>query len=143
MRGSWVCAGAGGSPQRLDTRQTEFVQVLSELASRVEAISTHQSHGAAAVRLADGHGETHAYLLTFDAGGAIGRHEAGFGQLFVVLAGRGWVSGDDGNRFQVSAGDVVMFDRGEQHAKGSDTGMSALMVQVRDLDAAAVDDSGG
>ena len=31
------------------------------------------------------------------------------------------------------AGDVVVFQRGEQHAKGSDTGMTALMVQVRDL----------
>lgn len=30
-------------------------------------------------------------------------------------------------------GEVVLFDRGEQHAKGSDTGMTALMVQVQDL----------
>jgi hypothetical protein len=33
----------------------------------------------------------------------------------------------------VDAGDVVYFERGEQHAKGSDAGMKALMVQVRDL----------
>lgn len=110
------------------------VQVIR--AARPEPISAHQSHGAAAVRLADGHGEAHAYLLSFEAGGAIGRHEAGYGQLFIVLAGQGWVAGDDGLRVEISAGDIVMFDRGEQHAKGSDTGMSVVMVQVRDLNAA-------
>lgn len=114
--------------------QTLYVQVLSERASRPEPISTYESHGASAVRLADGHGEAHAYLVSFEAGGAIGRHEAGYGQLFIVLAGRGWVAGDDGLRVEISAGDIVMFDRGEQHAKGSDTGMSAVMVQVRDFD---------
>ena len=35
-------------------------------------------------------------MVQFDAGGMIGRHEAGFGQLFIVLAGTGWVAGDDG-----------------------------------------------
>lgn len=124
------------SAQPDDPLQTVQVQVLSEHESRPESISRYQSHGASAVRLANGHGEAHAYLLHFETGGAIGRHEAGFGQLFVVLAGRGWVSGDDGLRVEINAGDIVMFDRGEQHAKGSDTGMSVVMVQIRDLDAA-------
>ena len=38
-------------------------------------------------------------------------------------------------RTDVSAGDVVLFQRGEHHDKGSDTGMTAVMVQVRDLSA--------
>ena len=38
-------------------------------------------------------------------------------------------------RTEVSAGDVVLFQRGEHHDKGSDTGMTAVMVQVRDLSA--------
>jgi len=87
------------------------------------------------VRLVHGVGEAHAYLLHFDAGGAIGRHEAGYGQLFVVVQGRGWVSGQDDVRTEVSTGDVVLFQRGEHHDKGSDTGMTAVMVQVRDLSA--------
>jgi hypothetical protein len=48
-----------------------------------------------------------------------------------------WVSGADGVRGDVRRGDVVMFDRGEVHAKGSGTGMSVVMMQIRDLDAAA------
>ena len=88
---------------------------------------------ASAARLADGYGEAHAYALRFDPGGAIGRHEAGYGQLFIVLVGQGWVAGDDGVRTDVSAGDMVLFARGEQHSKGSESGMTAVIVQVRDL----------
>ena len=109
------------------------VQLLSERVSSLENVSTYESHGTSAVRLAHGHGEAHAYLLQFEAGGAIGRHEARYGQLFIVLTGRGWVSGHDGLRAELGTGDVVLFDRGEHHAKGSDTGMTAVMVQVRDL----------
>jgi len=109
------------------------VQVLSKLAGPLEAITEYASRHATSAHLADGLGEAHVYMLHFDADGVIGRHEAGFGQLLIVLSGTGWVSGDDGNRSQVNAGDVVYFERGEQHAKGSDTGMQALMVQVRDL----------
>lgn len=38
------------------------------------------------------------------AGGAIGRHEAGYGQLFIVLTGHGWGSGHDGLRAEIGAG---------------------------------------
>ena len=79
------------------------MQVMSERASRPERISAYQSHGASAVRLADGHGEAHAYLLSFEAGGAIGRHEARYAQLFIVVAGHGWVAGDDGLRIELGA----------------------------------------
>lgn len=109
------------------------MQVLSRLECDFETIAGYSSRDASSARLVDGSGDAHAYMLQFDAGGMIGRHEAGFGQLLIVLAGTGWVSGGDGSRTEVDAGDVVYFERGEQHAKGSDAGMKALMVQVRDL----------
>jgi quercetin dioxygenase-like cupin family protein len=113
------------------------MRVVSDPLAEPEPIVEYRSHGATAVRLADGFGEAHAYLLQFGPGGEIGRHEAGFEQLFVVVTGEGWVSGADGVRGDVRRGDVVMFDRGEVHAKGSGTGMSVVMMQIRDLDAAA------
>jgi quercetin dioxygenase-like cupin family protein len=109
------------------------MQVLSKLELDFDAIAQYSSRGASSARVADGFGETHAYVLQFNPGGAIGQHEAGFGQLFIVLAGSGWVSGADGSHAEVDVGDVVYFERGEQHAKGSAAGMKALMVQVRDL----------
>jgi len=88
---------------------------------------------ASAIEVAEGEGEAHAYVLYFEPGGAIGTHEAGFGQLFLALAGRGRVAGGDGERLPLAEGEAAFIRRGEIHSKGSDTGMTAFMVQVRDL----------
>ena len=61
-------------------------------------ITHYESARADSARIANGHGEAHIHLVTFDAGGVIGPHEAGFGQLFLVLDGTGWVAGQDGRR---------------------------------------------
>ena len=88
---------------------------------------------AASIQLLEGEGEAHAYVVYFDPGGVIGAHEAGFGQLFVALQGNGWVAGEDGERVPLEQGEAALFSRGEVHSKGSETGMTALMVQVRNL----------
>ncbi len=102
--------------------------------SLAAAITGFASSNVHAQPLAHGSGEAHAYLLRFDEHGQIGRHEAGYCQLLAVLSGTGWAEGGDGNRIDLVAGDIVRFERGEQHAKGSYTPMVALMVQVHHLD---------
>ena len=86
-----------------------------------------------ALELVEGEGEAHAYVLYFAPGGEIGPHRAGFGQLLVALSGSGWVAGGDGERHDLPEGHAALITRGETHSKGSETGMTALMVQVRDL----------
>ena len=86
-----------------------------------------------ALELVEGEGEAHAHVLYFAPGGEIGPHRAGFGQLLVALSGSGWVAGGDGERHDLPEGHAVLITRGETHSKGSDTGMTALMVQVRAL----------
>jgi len=98
-----------------------------------EPIDVYDSVRAFRSELAAGDGEAHFYFIRLEPGGGIGRHEAGFGQLFLVLAGSGWASGGDGKRVPISAGQGVWIARGEQHEKGSETGLDALIVQVRDL----------
>jgi len=98
-----------------------------------EVIERYASRGATTMRLADGSGEAHVHLLRIGAGGLIDRHEAGFGQLWIVVEGGGWIAGEDGQRQEVRPGDVAFFERGEHHAKGSDSGMTVVMVQVYDL----------
>ncbi len=88
---------------------------------------------ASALELAQGSGEAHAYVLHFAAGGEIGPHRAGFGQLLVALSGTGWVAGGDGERRDLPEGHAALITRGETHSKGSETGMTALMIQVREL----------
>lgn len=96
-------------------------------------IAEYASRAAAAQPLADGHGEAHVYAVHIGPGGEIGPHPAGFGQLFLVVAGAGWVSGNDGGRHALGAGQGAFFARGELHAKGSETGLSAVMIQVAEL----------
>jgi quercetin dioxygenase-like cupin family protein len=97
------------------------------------AITQFASHGATSVDIGHGSGEAHVYVVHVEAGGAIGPHETGFGQLFVVVTGRGWVREADGPRVEIDAGQAAYFPRGTVHSKGSDHGLTALMVQVKDL----------
>jgi len=64
----------------------------------------------------------------------IGQHQSGFDQLFLVAHGVGWAIGGDGRRVELSAGQGVYLKRGELHSKGSDTGMTAIMVQVTNIE---------
>src|SRR5690348_5698255 len=79
--------------------------------------------GVTSVEVAAGSGEAHAYVLHFDAGGVIGQHEAGFGQLFFAVSGDGWFAGEDAVRHPVREGEAAFIRRGEVHSKGSDTGL--------------------
>jgi quercetin dioxygenase-like cupin family protein len=112
------------------------MQLLDFTPGRATPIAVYESHGAYALPLADGRGEGHVYCIRIEPGGAIGPHEASFGQLFLVVAGSGWVSGGDGVRRPLGVGRGAFISRGEVHAKGSDTGLTAIMVQVTDLTAA-------
>lgn len=98
-----------------------------------EPISRFESHGAWSTALGDGEGQCHVYALHFDAPGEIGPHEAGFDQLFVIVEGAGWGAGPDGVRISLDRGQAALFRKGEVHSKGSDQGMTAIMVQVDSL----------
>lgn len=101
--------------------------------TRALPIAEYASRGASAQLLADGVGEAHVYAVHLAAGGEIGPHPAGFGQLFLVVAGEGWVAGADGMRCSVRTGQGAVIARGEVHAKGSEAGCSALMIQLAEL----------
>jgi len=105
---------------------------------RAAPIAEFASRGAAAVPLAAGAGEAHVYAVHLAPGGAIGAHPAGFGQLFLVVGGEAWVAGDDGVRRAVRAGQGAVIARGEVHAKGSEAGCTAVMIQLAELTPLAV-----
>ena len=73
-------------------------------------------------------------FIEIGPGGVLGRHPAGPHQLFAVVSGSGWVSGADGERELVSAGDVVIWESGEEHESGSDEGMTAIVVEAEELE---------
>lgn len=53
--------------------------------SVARTIENYGARSTKSVHLGSGTGKSHAYALHFDAGGEIGEHETGFGQLFVVV----------------------------------------------------------
>lgn len=108
--------------------------MLDFAARELQAITEFQSSRAASDELAAGTGEAHVHFVDIAADGEIGPHVAGFGQLFVCLAGEGWVASADGVRVPLCDGQAAFFARGERHSKGSVTGMRALIVQVLDLE---------
>lgn len=113
------------------------MQLLDVGQERGERITAFDAVDVWSVLGAQGRGVTRIYTLYFEPGGRIGRHPTGRGQLFLVAEGSGWVEGEDGRRVPIRAGQAAYFARGEQHAKGSDAGMTAVMVQVEDLEPAA------
>ncbi|HYZ19310.1 MAG TPA: cupin domain-containing protein [Gaiellaceae bacterium] len=96
------------------------------------AIERFGSSGALVRRLAP---EAHVVVIELEPGGLVGRHPAASAQLFAVVSGSGWVSGDDGLRKQISAGEAVLWEAGEEHESGSDEGMTVLVVEADAIDA--------
>jgi len=72
-------------------------------------------------------------VIELAPGGVVARHPAAAEQLFAVVSGTGWVSGDDGDRIPIRAGEAVAWDPGEEHESGSDEGMTALVVEAESL----------
>jgi quercetin dioxygenase-like cupin family protein len=101
-----------------------------------EPISLFQSVASSSVAVGHGSGEVHVYAVHFKANAQIGVHPTGFCQLFLVVQGSGWAAGADGQRTNLRAGQGVFFETGEMHAKGTETGMIAIMVQATRIDPA-------
>jgi quercetin dioxygenase-like cupin family protein len=70
------------------------------------------------------------------AGGFIPRHPATGPQLFAVVEGRGWVSGDDGVKVPIQAGQAAFWEPGESHESGSEPGMRVIVVEGESFDPA-------
>ncbi len=99
-------------------------------ASQAKPIQAYSSAGAHSCELAHGNGESHAYVVHMEPGGIIGPHQAGFDQVLLVVKGSGWVAGNDGIRHKVEEESGAFIPLGENHSKGSNTGMVAVMLQA-------------
>ena len=76
-------------------------------------------------------------------GGVVGEHEAVTRQLFCVVAGSGWVSGGDGARRSIGPEQAAYWESGEAHAAGTETGMTAFVLEGDGFEVWARPESGG
>ncbi len=97
-------------------------------------ISEFGSVGVALREILRSAGETTIHTMELRAGGRVGYHPAAAPQLFLVVAGEGWVRGASGERIPVTTGDAALWERGEWHASGTEAGLTALVVEGDQLE---------
>ena len=90
--------------------------------------------GSASARVRRLAGDAHVVVIEVGPEGLVARHPAGMAQLFSVVRGSGWVSGADGERSSIAAGESVVWEPGEEHESGSEEGMTVLVVEAESLD---------
>jgi hypothetical protein len=96
-------------------------------------VGAHGSIGLRATRIASGDGAVAVTCLALRTGGIIGTHPTTGDQLFLVIAGSGWVAGTDGIRHPIQAGQCAHWTAGEVHTSGTDTSLTALAVEGSSL----------
>ena len=67
-------------------------------------------------------------------GGFIPRHPTTEPQLFIVVEGSGWVSGDDGRKVSIQANQAAYWAPGEVHESGTDVGMKVIIAHSNEFD---------
>lgn len=72
----------------------------------------------------------HVGCMYIEPGGLVGYHPATTNQLFAVVAGSGWVQGTEAERIPITSGEAAVWEPGEYHAAGTDTGMTAIVVET-------------
>jgi quercetin dioxygenase-like cupin family protein len=68
-------------------------------------------------------------LAAFEPGGVIGRHPATSRQALAVVSGAVEVWGGDGSAADLSAGQVVVFDQGEEHETRAITATTVAIME--------------
>jgi quercetin dioxygenase-like cupin family protein len=98
------------------------------------AITHFDSRGATIAGVARCTGEARVSLLRLDVGGVVGEHPAASSQLFLVVAGSGWVRVAGEDRRMIEAGQAAVWAPGEVHESGTDGGLTAVVVEADSLD---------
>jgi hypothetical protein len=73
----------------------------------------------------------YAYL---EPNGLVGYHPATVPQLFLVVQGEGWVRGQAPDRTPIRAGLGAYWEEGEGYEAGTETGMSAIIIEATHID---------
>ena len=75
-----------------------------------------------------------AAIFRVAPGGRVARHPAAVPQILAVLEGSGDVSGPDGIGEPIAAGEAVFWAQGEAHETISAGGLTALVIEGKDVD---------
>ncbi|KAA0944243.1 cupin [Sporosarcina sp. ANT_H38] len=99
-----------------------------------QEISNYNSISAFYSKLMKTESPTNIGFIYIEKGGIVGYHKAPVPQLFLIVEGEGWVEGEDRKRVMVKKGLGIFWDKGEGHISGSETGLTALVLQSDELE---------
>ena len=68
--------------------------------------------------------------------GKLGYHQAASQQLFLLVEGQGWIRGETEEKLAVHEGQAIYWEQGEWHETGSENGMTAVIIEGINIDAA-------
>ncbi|QJC52978.1 cupin domain-containing protein [Paenibacillus albicereus] len=106
---------------------------IYQLPGREVPIDAFSSEGVMFSGITRHEGRIQLSSMRIEAGGTVGRHEARTSQLFLLIDGEGWVSGGDGQRIAVKAGQAAYWEAGEAHESGTRTGMTVIVAEGEQL----------
>ena len=78
--------------------------------------------------------EVNLHYAYLEPQGVIGYHKANMPQLFLVIHGEGWVRGESPEKAAIQTGQAVYWEDGELHEIGTETGMTAIILEAQDFD---------
>lgn len=109
----------------------EFLKFGKEIAKE---ISNYNSVSAFYSKVMKTKSPTNIGFINIEQGGIVGYHKAPVPQLFIVVQGEGWVEGEDKKRIMIKSGQGVFWAKGEGHISGTETGLTALVLQSEELE---------
>lgn len=96
-------------------------------------VEKYQSHLATYVKMIQTNEAATIGYMYIEGEGTVGYHEAPIPQLFIVVEGEGWVTGENQKRIPIKRGEAVLWEKGEWHTSGSETGMAVIVIQSEEL----------
>ncbi|MFL0569978.1 cupin domain-containing protein [Priestia megaterium] len=96
-------------------------------------VEKYQSHLATYVKMSQTNEAAIIGFMYIDGEGTVGYHQAPISQLFIVVEGEGWVTGENQKRIPIKRGEAALWEKGEWHTWGSETGMTAIVIQLEEL----------
>ena len=108
----------------------EILKFGKEIARK---IGSYNSVSAFYSKLIRTEAPTNIGFIKIEQGGIVGYHKAPVSQLFLVVEGEGWIEGEDNIRITLKKGEGVFWAKGEGHTSGSETGLTALVLQSDEL----------
>ena len=94
-----------------------------------KSIEAYNSSGFIIARIAHLFDNAIVNFAYLEVHGVIGYHQATIPQLFLVVQGEGWVRGESDKRVFIKTGEAAYWEKGEWHESGTETGMTAIIIE--------------